>query len=565
MKKIIQYVSFVIRCNPLSFFASSLLYLCNLLFAAGLLGMASFLISLAALHPTYDAMMIPVVCVRMFGLGRAVLSYSERYCSHNNTFKILKKLRLQLYDRMALQLPDYKTRRAQNLSKIISDVELLQEGILRLIYPLVSSVFLLLVGVGISHLFHPWLAILYGLLFVINYYLYPILMFLVNTKKRDRIDYDKQQLYEELLELKEGMNEITSDGKEQAWLNRIENRLAQMNGNVYEHQSLVALCEALIIFLQGISILLLLVMATYLTWKHELSGVQLAAGILAISSLVTEAMLPSQTYFKFNGIKRAANSVFGGTETMDERGISGTEDSCYENYDEISSGNSVSQDTVLINNISFSYSTVLIKNISFSYPTGRRLFEHFSMELKKGTIVAVVGKSGCGKSTLANLILGFLNPKEGEITIGGVEIHKLKEKERFQLFSVVDQKPFFFHQSIYENLQLADPMASEAQMIEVLERVGLLELINASEQGLHTLVYEWGANLSGGELQRLAIARALLKDAPFYIFDEPTAGLDTINEKIIMDIILALSADHGILLITHRPNLLEKFDSVIRL
>lgn len=541
MKRFLSYTSFIIRSRPLGFFTSCFFYILNLLFAVGLYATASFIISLAALMPTYDLMMIPVVSVRMFGIGRAVLSYTERYFSHDNTFRVLKDLRLRLYDKMVPSLPDYERGRAEDLAKFVADVELLQEGILRLIYPLCSSLFLLIVGVVVTSLLHPALGVTFGVLFLINAYLFPALLFYVQAKRKESADHSKHQLYEDLLELKEGVNEITSDGREADWLDRIHRQLARMNGSSHQEQRFIALVEGLIVFLQGISNLLILTVAAYLVVRGGLSGVYLAAVTLALTTMVTEIMLPGETYSKFKDLKKAADHVFAGE--IDENYFAALDREATPPAGE----------------------QLKVRGLCWHYPRSRQLFTDFSLKLRKGEITAVVGESGCGKSTLVNLILGFLTPNAGEITVGTANLNNLSEKERLALFSVVDQKPFFFHQTILENMRLAKADATTEEIMAVLRKVNLEKRIADAKQGLDTPIYEWGANLSGGELQRLAIARAVLKDAPFYIFDEPTAELDTVNEKQVMDLISALAADHAVLLITHRTNLLEHVDSIIQL
>jgi len=565
LKKFFSYVNFVVGSSKLGFFASSILYVCNILFAAGLYAVASFIISLAALHPTYDKMMIPVVCVRMFGIGRAVLSYSERYVSHDNTFKILKQLRIRLYDKMKIRLPDYETRRADYLSQMIVDVELLQEGILRLIYPFVSSLLLWIGGVLIILIFSPLLALVYGLLFLLHVYMFPLLFFYINTKKKSEIDDSREKLYEDFLELKEGIFEITANGNQQEWVKRIETQLVSMNGNVYQRQNLIAICEAILSFLQGMSNLIFLLAALFLFYHQKISGIYLASIMLGLSTFVTETMLPSQTYFKFGGLKRALNTVFSKETENDTKPENEKVD---ERINKISDERINEKSNERINEKSNEKSnekedTLSIQHIGWKYKNGKTIFLDFSLEVKKGSAIAVIGESGVGKSTLVHLILGFLKPKAGHIYYGGKDILKMQEEERMELFSVVDQKPFFFHQTIYENLKLANPKATEEQIEQVLQKVQLVEFIEGLSKGLHTFMYEWGANLSGGELQRLAIARALLKESPIYIFDEPTAGLDTIHEKIIMEVIVELAKEHGVILITHRKVMLERFDEVV--
>ena len=563
MKKIMAYVSYVIRSYPKNFMISCLMYLLSILFAAGLYGVASLILSMAALRPTYDTLMIPVVCVRLFGLGRAVLSYADRYFSHDFTFKVLKKLRLRLFDRMVPVLPNCETRRAENLSKLISDIELLQEGILRLVYPITASLLVLLLGSLIAWAFHPMLLIAFVLLFLINDYGFPFLILWINARRKDSIDFDKKNLYADLLEMKEGFIEMVSEGREEDWRKRIDTRLSAMHGNQGEYDSLVAFSDAILVFLQGMSTMVLLFLSTYLCWKGELPGVQTAAATLALSYLVTEGMLPSQTLFQFRDLKRAAKSVFeeGSNKPYQELPLENT----IANPQETSVKSTVAAQTQETPQKSMvSAQQLELCNVSFAYRENDMLLSDFSLELKKGFVTVLIGESGCGKTTLTNLLLGFLQPREGLIRIDGQELQQISLSERLQYFSVVEQKPFFFHQSIYDNLRLADPKAEEERMREVLRQVSLEEVLENSENGIHTQIYEWGANLSGGELQRLAIARTLLKQAPFYIFDEPTAGLDTMNEKKIMELIFNLSEEHGVLLITHRPDTVDRFPNVIK-
>lgn len=538
VKKMLSYISFVIKARKLGFFGTSLLYVLNILFAAGLYAVASFLISLAALHPTYDKMMIPVVSVRMFGVGRAVLSYSERYFSHDNTFHILKKLRLKLYDKMKIDLPNYEVKRADYLSQMIVDIELLQEGILRLIYPFVSSLLLWIGATLVLCLFSKLLAFMYALMFLLYVYIFPTLFFFVTSKKEQQREAKQEKVYEDFLELKEGLLEITSFAMEQSWEDKIANALTQRNGAIYRKQKKLAFCEAFLTFLQGMANLVFLLTGCYLFYQKQISGTYLAAIMLGLTAFVTETMIPPETYFKFQGLKRAIDTVFGKSKIDD--------------------GKELKNQTK--EKVSKVEANLTVKDLSFSYPNAKKVFCNFSATFQKGKPIAIVGESGIGKSTLMNILLGFIKANTGEICYGGYSLDHRSKEERMQLFSVVDQKPFFFHQSLLENLKLAKPDVTKEEAETALEQVGLKEFLSGLKDGLNTPLYEWGANLSGGELQRVAIARALLKNAPIYIFDEPTAGLDTVHEKKILELIADLAKNHIVLLITHRMVMTEHFE-----
>lgn len=552
LKKIISYVSFVVKARKIGFLGTSILYVLNIVFAAGLYAVASFLISLAALHPTYDKMMIPVVSVRMFGVGRAVLSYSERYFSHDNTFHILKELRLKLYDKMKVELPNYDVRRADSLSQMILDIELLQEGILRLIYPFVSS-FLLWIGASIILcIFSKLLAMIYALMFFFYVYAFPALFFYISTKKKEELEDQKEKIYEDFLELKEGLVEITSFGMEHLWEEKTKLDLNKMNGVLYHKQKKIAFCESLLGFMQGLANLIFLLTGCYLFYKKQISGTYLAAIMLGLTAFVTETMLPPETYFKFEGLKKSIDTVFGKgkNETMQKKDSSPQKNKRNQEAKDETNRKAEKQKEMLLS----------VEHLNFSYQGNKKIFCNFSTEFSKGRPTAILGESGIGKSTLINILLGFQKADSGTICYAGEDFNNLTEEERMRLFSVVDQKPFFFHQSLFENLRIAKPNVSREEVQEVLNKVGLQDFCQGLKDGMDTSLYEWGANLSGGELQRLAIARALLKEAPVYIFDEPTAGLDTVHEKKILELIVSLAKEHIVVLITHRMVMTEQFE-----
>jgi ATP-binding cassette subfamily C protein CydC len=182
--------------------------------------------------------------------------------------------------------------------------------------------------------------------------------------------------------------------------------------------------------------------------------------------------------------------------------------------------------------------------------------------LLPGKKVAIVGPSGAGKSTLANLLLRFWNAPPGSICLGGRDLLEVPEETARSMVSVISQQTYLFNATIRENLLLANPAANQAEMEQAARQAEIHAFIARLPKGYETMTGERGLRLSGGERQRLAIARALLKDAPLFLLDEPTANLDPLTERLILENIFALAKDRSLLLITHRLVGLENMDEI---
>ena len=191
------------------------------------------------------------------------------------------------------------------------------------------------------------------------------------------------------------------------------------------------------------------------------------------------------------------------------------------------------------------------ENISFSYEKERPILKDVSFHIPKGQFVSLVGESGCGKSTIASLILGRNRQYQGKILLGGMDLKNIKEKSLMEHITLVRHNSYLFKGTVEENLLMGNPNATQEQMIEVLKKVNLWEFLNGQE-GLCTKLAEKGSNFSGGQCQRLCIARALLHNTEIYIFDEAASNIDVESEEIIMDLIRQLAETKTVLLISHR-------------
>jgi ABC-type multidrug transport system fused ATPase/permease subunit len=179
--------------------------------------------------------------------------------------------------------------------------------------------------------------------------------------------------------------------------------------------------------------------------------------------------------------------------------------------------------------------------------------------------VALVGPSGAGKSTVASLLVRFLDPESGRVTIDGCDLRDYRQEDVRETFAVAGQDAHVFNSTIRENLRLARPDASDDALREALRLARLHHWVETLPDGLDTLVGEEGSRLSGGQRQRLTIARALLADAPVLILDEPTAHLDPDTAEQLVQDVFAAAGDRSILLITHRPEGLELVDEIVTL
>ncbi len=204
------------------------------------------------------------------------------------------------------------------------------------------------------------------------------------------------------------------------------------------------------------------------------------------------------------------------------------------------------------------------KDVSFSYPGGRGIaINGVSFQIKRGEQIALVGASGAGKSTLASLLMGFFPPGAGEIFINDIKLDNLDLEVWRERIAWVPQKPSLFQGTIAANIRLARPDASDSAVAAAASAAHLADFIESLPEGYQTQIGEGGARLSGGQAQRLALARAFLKDAPLLILDEPTSQLDPVTESQLADATRALMAGRTVITIAHRLNTVFQADRIL--
>ena len=204
---------------------------------------------------------------------------------------------------------------------------------------------------------------------------------------------------------------------------------------------------------------------------------------------------------------------------------------------------------------------ITFENVEFAYEKDRKILDSICFSIPHGNFVSLVGESGCGKSTIASLIMGRNRNYGGKISIGRKDLAKISEESLMKHITMVRHNSYLFKGTVEENLRMGKPEAQENELKEVLRKVNLWDFLNTQE-GLKTRLLERGSNFSGGQCQRLCIARALLHNTPVYIFDEAASNIDVESEEIIMEVIRGLARTKTVLLISHRLANVKKSDRI---
>jgi ATP-binding cassette subfamily B protein len=206
---------------------------------------------------------------------------------------------------------------------------------------------------------------------------------------------------------------------------------------------------------------------------------------------------------------------------------------------------------------------ILLSNVSFGYKDDKAVLHNVNLSIPSKTVTALVGPSGSGKSTIAKLIAGFWDVIEGEISIGGENVKNICLTQLYDEVAFVSQDNFLFDDTVMNNIRMGNTKATDEEVIHVAKKSGCDEFITALQNGYQTKVGGGGAHLSGGEKQRISIARAILKNAPIVVLDEATAYIDPENEAIIQRAVATLVAGKTLILIAHRLSTIVGADKIV--
>ncbi|HEY6583004.1 MAG TPA: thiol reductant ABC exporter subunit CydC [Rubrobacter sp.] len=508
----------------------------------GLLATAAYVISASALVAFLGGLVIPIYLVRLFGVFRAGARYAERLVSHDLTFKLLADFRAWFYTRLEPLAPArlLRYRTGDLLSRIVGDVEELQNVYLRIVAPVAVASVTSLLTFMLLYPFGPPLAFAaLGFLLAVGVGVPLLARRLVRGLGRKQLEL-RGELNARIVDGVQGAQDLLAFGAERDHerdISTLNRRLGRLQGKM---AFITGLQDALGDLLMNLAMLSVLVLAIPLVSGGEVRGVYLAFLALVVLGSF-EAVQPLGTAFQFLGRSTGAG----------------------ERLFEIVDAEPEVKDPAAPLPIPRDHK-LEFKGVGFRYENGNRFaLGDVSFTLERGKRVAVVGPSGAGKSTLAGLVLRFWDPTSGEISFGGRDVREYAQDDVRGLIGVVSQDTHVFNDTLLANLLLARPEATDDDLRNVLVQAQLDELVQRLPHGLESPLGEQGLRLSGGARQRLAVARALLKDAPLLVLDEPTANLDPSTERELLDAVYRSMQDRATLVITHRLVRMQQMDEIL--
>ena len=491
---------------------------------------------LSAIFPhTFRGIFLLLVCL---GVLRGVLHYFEQECNHYIAFKLLAIIRHQVFAALRRLCPaklEGKDR-GNLISLITSDIELLEVFYAHTVSPIAIAFLTSLIMVCWIGSFHP----LCGVLALAGYSTVGILLPLWNGKRGAAAGMAYRQQFGRMnsfiLDSFRGLQEILQYGRQKERLEELKREsgtLAKENAQLKRHEGdSTAACGACISLFSSAMLFLSL-------WLNTRGGLNFSGMVL-----VTVSMMSS--FGPVTALSNLSNNL-NQTLACGERVLSILEET--PQIEEIQG-----MEPVI-------FSGAGCRDVEFSYGE-EKILNQVSLDIPKGCILGIHGRSGSGKSTLLKLFMRFWDVQAGSVQISGRDVRNINTSNLRQMESFVTQETVIFHDSIEANIAVGKPGATREEVIRAAKKASIHDFIQTLPKGYDTLVEELGDSLSGGEKQRIGIARAFLHDGSFLLLDEPTSNLDSLNEGIILKALKEEKEERTVLLVSHRQSTMNIADQV---
>lgn len=515
--------------------------------ASSLMYTSGFLISKAS-TPVENILMIyvPIVGVRTFGTSRAVIHYVERLVGHDTILRILSKMRVRLYNILEPQalFLSSRFRTGDILGMLADDIEYLQNVYLRTVFP--SIIALLIYGAAVIALgtFDIAFALLMALYILVLVVVLPFLSLLFTQKRQREVKVERNRLYQKLTDAVLGMGDWVISGRQSQFVDTYEadeRKVAKTDAALRSWARIRTFIGQAVI---GIGVLSMLYWAAGEFADGAIAGTLIAAFVLVVFP-VADAFLPvSEAVEKIPQYRNSLERLSG---------VNGAEQ------------NIVSEKETVVDALPQAMKSAHIKleNVGYHYGSEANWsVRDLSLDIPQGKKIAIIGRSGAGKSTLLKAIQGVIEPSDGSVTINGIAADAYGEHIP-SIIAVLNQSPHLFDTTVANNIRMGDPKASEQAIKEAGALAKMDTLISSLPDGYDTFVREAGQRFSGGERQRIALARILLQNTPVVILDEPTVGLDPRTERDLLKTMFEAMKDKSLIWVTHHLVGAEQMDEVI--
>ncbi|MEU8798208.1 thiol reductant ABC exporter subunit CydC [Spirillospora sp. NPDC048819] len=509
----------------------------------GLMATSAWLISRAAQHPPVLTLMVAIVAVRAFGLGRGVFRYIERLAGHDATFRILADLRARVYERLERLTPGGlpSFRGGDLLNRLVADVDAVQDLFLRVLLPCTVAAVVGGASVGIAWALLPSAGAVLLFALLLAGVVAPWLSAAMARRAERQTTDLRGELTSHVVDTLQGAPELIAYGAAPAQLAEATRLDGDFTRATARSAATAGAGAAISALAGGLAVWGGLAVGVPAVRSGTLDGVLLAVVVLLpLAAFEVVAGLPLAAQY-MERVRRSATRIFAVLDSPEP----------------------VSDPADPTPPPAAPY-TLSVENLRARWtPTGPYALDGISLDLTPGRRCAIVGPSGSGKTTLTAVLLRFLEPAGGTATLNGVDLRALTGDDVRQVIGLCAQDAHLFDSTIGENVRLARPSATDAEIRDALRRARLLDWVDALPRGLDTHVGEHGAQVSGGQRQRIALARALLADFPILLLDEPAEHLDVATADALTADLLTATEGRTTLLVTHRLAGLDAVDEII--
>ncbi len=510
------------------FYLSIVIGVFGMLTALGMFALSGYMISKSALGTPLYALMILIVSIKLFGFVRAITRYFERLYSHRSTFTMLRDIRVNLFNQLIPIVPNVfrRYRSSDLLTQMVNHVERLQNILLRVYYPPIVIIITTFITILVMINFNIYAGVIIGLSMLMSVIIIPYLSAKRAESLAEAVQQSEEAYVAEYFDFEKGRSELKRFQQYRAFKEKVLNKQYQYEDKKYKEYKFLSSYDFMLNLSSMVSIWCMTILCIWQIQDGVLNAVFLAS-ILMITITLFEQAIPM------------TNVAFYKADT--ERSLKNIEEVINQSFD-------VPQEHSVQNHALYK-----AENVMFKYDfQERETLSQINFEINEGDHVAIIGPSGSGKTTMLNILMGLYSVNDGSLSNKSEQLSHVIQEDYVNEINTMLQHNHYFEGTVRENLLIE---AEDELMTNVLAAVNLNHL-NLDQQ-----LTKNAENISGGERQRLSLARLLLRKAQIWLLDEPTASLDEENEENVMN--LLLNKDDTIVIVTHNLKYLQNFDHII--